>query len=165
LVTDERRERQRWHSVVANVFRECPQLSNHLLEHLWQHFAHPDHWLLFDDVAETWSVLAARGYVLGIASNFDSRLRQILKGHACLAFCPHVFVSTELGYSKPDERFFSEIERRLGALPQQLVMVGDDDENDVAAPRRRGWQAIALTRNSHSVSGIRALSELARLFP
>jgi putative hydrolase of the HAD superfamily len=165
MATDEARERQRWRDVVASVFQEWPQHVDELLVQLWQHFAATDHWPLFDDVAKTWGALSDRGYELGIASNFDARLPRILSGHACLASCQHVFFSTDLGYAKPDARFYREIERRLGAPPQDLLMVGDDEENDVSAPRSRGWQAIALDRNSGSTKGVRNLFELVNRLP
>jgi putative hydrolase of the HAD superfamily len=165
MATDEERERRRWRVVVADVFHEWPQHVDNLLAELWQHFSQAQHWPLFDDVATTWTTLMARGYELGIASNFDARLRKILAGHSLLAACRHMFVSTELGFAKPDQRFFREIEQRLDARPDELLIVGDDIENDVVAPRRRGWQTIALVRNSPSADGIRSLSELCDCLP
>jgi putative hydrolase of the HAD superfamily len=165
LATSELRERQRWRGVVAEVFGESEEAVDALLEQLWQHFAHCEHWPLFDDVAQTWEELAARGYVLGIASNFDARLRGILAGHACLASCPHVFVSTELGHAKPSERFYAAVEQRLNARPDEILMVGDDEINDVIAPRSAGWQALALSRKKPVAQGLDDLRQLAKQLP
>jgi putative hydrolase of the HAD superfamily len=165
LATNEVRERQRWRAVVAEVFCESPEMIDSLLEQLWQHFARGEHWPMFDDVAETWRELAARGYVLGMASNFDARLRSILAGHACLASCPYVFVSTELGHAKPSGRFFSAVQQRLKARPDEILMVGDDEINDVMAPREAGWQALALNRKDSTLRGLNSLRELASCLP
>lgn len=166
FATNEQRERQRWRAVVADVFAQWPHLVDELLEQLWQHFSQAEHWPLFADVAPTLSALAARGYELGVASNFDARLRRIAAGHPALAACRHVFVSTELGHSKPGVAFFNEAQRRLRAQPEEIVIVGDDFENDVSAPRRCGWRAIELCREPKMpTSGIRSLMELVEILP
>lgn len=165
LSTDEAVERQRWRAVVAEVFYESPQLVDELLEQLWQHFARPEHWPLFEDVMPAWTALVARGYWLGIASNFDGRLRQILAGHACLSSCRQIFVSTELGCSKPSQEFFRAIQRRLEVPPEKILIVGDDEENDVLAPRRAGWQSMALDRTGSSRGSLSSLLELTDCLP
>ena len=146
LATDAIRERSRWRTVVGDVFRERPADCDGIFKALWEHFADPQHWPLFDDVAPAWSELTARGFSLGIASNFDARLRQIIAGQACLANCEHVFVSTEIGHAKPALSFYRAIEQRLDAQPSEILIIGDDLENDVAAPRRAGWYSCAIVR-------------------
>lgn len=159
LTTDERRERQRWRAVVAEVFREWPDAVDELLENLWQHFAAPQNWPLFDDVVSTWQELTARGYTLGIASNFDGRLQAILSER--LELDPSLlFISTALGHAKPSENFFAAIQQRLSASAAEILMVGDDEENDVLAPRRAGWHALHLERGQHSSAAISGLNEL-----
>jgi len=165
VATDEQRERQRWRAVVVDVFAEWPHLVDELLEQLWHHFAQAKHWPLFADVEPILSVLSARGYELGIASNFDARLRGIITHHSALAACRHVFVSTELGYSKPSKAFFAEAQRRLSAQPDEILIVGDDFENDVSAPRNCGWQAIELCREKEPLSGISSLTQVLGLLP
>jgi putative hydrolase of the HAD superfamily len=161
FATDEDRERQRWRTVVDAVFRAAPPAIDALLDQLWHEFSLPQRWPLFDDVVSAWANLTARGYVLGIASNFDSRLRNILTGHSCLADCRQVFVSTELGWSKPSEFFYRSIQERLGAQPDEILMVGDDFENDVVAPRRAGWRSLELDRRSADPEVVKSLHELA----
>lgn len=162
LATNEERERDRWQRVVSEVFEDVPAAAEAILAELWEHFAQPQHWTLFDDVIETWRALADRGFTLGIASNFDARLRRILAGHEVLAACPHVFVSSEVGFAKPAQGYYRGVEARLGVRPEEILIVGDDFENDVAAPRRFGWNAIALDRESRNVKSgtLRNLREL-----
>jgi putative hydrolase of the HAD superfamily len=166
LATDERRERDRWRTVVVEVFAQWPHLVDDLLERLWQHFAQPENWPLFADVVPTLSALQARGYELGVASNFDARLRQVIAHHPPLQACRHVFVSTELGHAKPSAAFFAAAQSQLRAQPQEIMLVGDDFENDVAAPRRCGWQAIELGREgAPPPGGIRSLTDLVATLP
>jgi putative hydrolase of the HAD superfamily len=160
--TSEPLERARWQRVVAAVFEELPSATGEPFELLWHHFAQPGAWQLFDDVAPSLAELARRGYRLGIASNFDSRLSGIARALPPLAACERVFVSSEIGFSKPDERFFSGVEQRLGTFPRQMLLVGDDAVNDHEGALAAGWHAALLHREGPPASHehISALSEL-----
>lgn len=159
--TSDDRERQRWKAIVASVFLEVSPIEE-LFEDLWNHFGRAQHWRLFDDVGPTMQKLVARGARLGIASNFDSRLHAIVAEHPALAACEHVFVSSEVGYSKPSREFFRAIERRLAARSEDIVLVGDDVVNDVQGATAAGWRAVLLDRNGTSLgeNRIRILGEL-----
>jgi putative hydrolase of the HAD superfamily len=60
----------------------------------------------------------------------------------------HVVCTDDWGrrFWKPHPRAFSEMERRLGADPVDLVYVADNLSKDFAAPRRRGWRTIRIAR-------------------
>ena len=111
--TNESQERERWRLIVSQVIDDVPGHQEAIFERLWNHFGQPRHWRLYNDVAGAFGKLTKRGYRLGIASNFDARLRQIVAGHPPLAACNEVFVSSEVGFTKPDLRFFRTIEDRL----------------------------------------------------
>jgi putative hydrolase of the HAD superfamily len=143
--TDEDRERRRWEQIVGEVFDDVRPVGP-LFESLWTHFAQARHWSLFGDVACAWRELLARGRMVGIASNFDSRLHAICDGLPMLAECQHRFVSSEIGYRKPAAEFFVAIQDRLGLDPAELLLVGDDLENDFCAAQRAGWHAVLVVR-------------------
>src|SRR5437899_13853 len=92
--TSEPNERHRWRSIVGDVITDIPLGVDAVFEDLWQHFADPQHWRLYDDVAPTLTGLSRRGFQLGIASNFDGRLKNIIRGHSALSQCNSVFVSS-----------------------------------------------------------------------
>lgn len=145
--TSEELERERWRRIVYDVIDDIDDSQDLLLDALWQHFGSATSWRLFDDVAETWQQLARRGYLLGIASNFDSRLRAICVGHPPLHACQHIFVSSEVGCPKPEPQFYLEVERRLDLRPEQILIIGDDEAADVTGPLAAGWEAIWLRRD------------------
>ena len=134
---------------------------------LWEHFAAPAHWRLFDDAANAWRQLAAAGLTLGIASNFDDRLPPICRQLAPLDCCQHLFVSSQLGWRKPASEFFAAIAERLNLAPEELLFVGDDVDNDYGAACRAGWQAVLLDRTDHerdvSVPAEQTIRSLAEL--
>jgi putative hydrolase of the HAD superfamily len=164
LATNETIEHECWRQVIAFVFEDVEAAQqHHLFNMLWHHFARPEHWQLFDDVMPTWKELRARNYRLGIASNFDGRLRTILAGKKLLQGDELLFISTEIGFAKPSEQFYRRVEQQLQASPSEILLVGDDIENDVLAPRRADWQALALDRsgaNLEALSGLRKLCSL-----
>jgi putative hydrolase of the HAD superfamily len=145
--TSEALERERWQRIVRQVIDDVEGEAQRLLfERLWQHFALPEHWRLFEDVKPTLSELAARDFRLGIASNFDGRLHSIIAGHRPLQNCQAVFVSSEVGFAKPDPRFFAAITAHLGVPPHQVLLVGDDPLTDISAGSNFGWQTVFLDR-------------------
>ena len=83
--------------------------------------------------------------MIAIASNFDDRLPQILKGLRPLSGCQHVFWSSQIGFAKPDLRFFRYIERSLNLRPHQLLMIGDSEMADFGGARQAGWKATLVS--------------------
>lgn len=147
--TSETRERARWQAIVEFVFATPtnePETLKRIFDDLWQHFADPENWALYDDVARTWQELERQEIHLGIASNFDERLLTIAEHHSPLADCQHWFVSSQVGHRKPGPRFFAVIERELSLESDQLLLVGDDLENDYRAARAAGWHAYHVDR-------------------
>ena len=160
--TSETHERERWRRIVACVIDDVPDGANNVFEQLWQHFAQPRHWRLFADVAPALDELRRRGFRLGIASNFDARLHNIVRGLPELVVCEVVFVSSEVGFTKPDPRFFAAVANQLRATPQQIALVGDDLVADIQGATAAGWQAILLDRDGASAQPcIRTLAELS----
>jgi putative hydrolase of the HAD superfamily len=159
--TSESRERDRWRKIVHSVLDDVTNGSEALFESLWHHFAQPQHWRAFDDVAVL-DELLARGYRIGVASNFDDRLIPIANAHLSVATRDAIFVSSNVGYTKPDRRFFRTIEEKLGVNPTQIALVGDDEVADVRGATEAGWKAIRLDRSGSIVSAdtIRSLAGL-----
>jgi putative hydrolase of the HAD superfamily len=146
--TSEEWELERWFLIVRHVFAEAGDVIGEMIfTRLWQHFAEPNHWRVFPDVEPTITDLRRRGYQIGIASNFDQRLLSICRGHECLAKIEPIFVSSQVGWSKPASQFYKQIESITGLPPERIMLVGDDYENDVGAPRERRWQVIWLRRS------------------
>ena len=136
-------EMELWRNLVEQLFLDIPD-TEALFAQLWQHFANPDHWRVYQDVRGCWESLRQAGIEIGIASNFDNRLEPILAGLGLNDLASRVFHSAQLGFRKPDLRFYRAIETSWPS-PSRL-MVGDDYLNDFVAPRMCGWQSIQLVR-------------------
>lgn len=143
FATSRAREMDRWRQIVAEVFSDAAA-TDRIFADLWDHFGRPEAWRPVPAGHEL--VLAARrlGLPIVLASNFDERLLGLATAVEPLMLADHVFASSELGWRKPSGEFFREVERRLGLRPEQLLLVGDDPELDVAAARRASWHARPL---------------------
>jgi REG-2-like HAD superfamily hydrolase len=158
-------QRETWRSIVDGVF-QVPAARGELFEALWDYFAEPAAWRVFDDVMPTISTLRRRQLTLAIGSNFDDRIQVICSGLGLDAAMDEVFWSSQLGCAKPSQRFFEAIADRLQLKPSQLLMIGDRLEHDVRPPRDAGWQAVQLTRVEtpvHVADVIGDLQEVAKL--
>lgn len=161
LRTSETRERQRWEMIVKEVFTDLTDPTAAFHE-LWQHFAQPAAWSCFDDVQPTLVALSDRGFHLGIASNFDRRLRGIVAGLSALKPCQFLAISSELGWRKPASKFFAGLIDLAGCRAEEILLIGDDVANDVEGGRRAGLHTVLLDRRTAVVvpSVIHGLDEL-----
>jgi putative hydrolase of the HAD superfamily len=143
FATSRGREADRWRQIVADVFTGSAKIDR-IFADLWDHFARPESWRPMPGGQELVQAARAGGLPVALASNFDERLLGLAGAVEPLTLADHVFASSELGWRKPSGEFFRAVERRLGLGPEQLLLVGDDPELDIAAARRAGWHAQPL---------------------
>src|SRR5262249_34548519 len=108
LRTSEVREVERWRHVVAYVLDDVSD-SYACLQDLVLLFSRPQSWCLDPDAAATIEILASRGYALGMASNYDHRLRSVVAGLPALQRLQHLIISSEVCWRKPAPQFFQTV--------------------------------------------------------
>lgn len=59
----------------------------------------------------------------------------------------HFFSSKELGYKKPDPKFFSSIVEKLNLIPRECVMIGNLYEKDITGAKQAGLQTVLFSEN------------------
>ena len=150
LKTDEARDEGLWKQVVADVLSDVHSTGD-CFAALYEHFAQPDSWAVYDDVEPTIVSLAERGYPIIIASNFDKRLHTVCDQIPFLREFPRV-ISTEVGFNKPAPQFYERIVEVAGVSAQCVLMVGDDQINDVDGACAAGLQAVWLDRDDAGFS-------------
>jgi putative hydrolase of the HAD superfamily len=129
LRTSEEREQQRWRGIVGKVLDDVSD-SERCFQELYEHFSKPEAWRLDPEAAETINRLARLGYILGMASNYDHRLRQVAAGLPPLNHLQHLVISSEVGWRKPALQFFWAVCQSVGLPAAQILYVGDDLLND-----------------------------------
>lgn len=53
-----------------------------------------------------------------------------------------IFCSADIGFEKPDKRFFQEIICKLECLPEELVMIGDNYKKDIEGAKLCGIRTV-----------------------
>jgi putative hydrolase of the HAD superfamily len=148
--TDEATEIWRWRRIVTKVLPEVPD-PQMAFDELWDHFGRPESWRCFPDVAPALRAIHEAGIVVCVGSNFDGRLRQVVRGIPELNWAVDTLVvSSEVGFRKPHPTFFQAVCQRLGLAPRQVLCVGDDLENDVRGALRAGLSAMLLDRGAET---------------
>ncbi len=154
FATSEIAEREKWKSIVSEIFDDVVDASGPLFNSLWNHFAKPESWSVYDDVEDAWDRFVELDLVVGIASNFDDRLKEICAELKPLQDCENVFWSSRIGFAKPAKQFFETIESRLRIDSREILMVGDNYRNDYLGAINAGWKAVLLDRSLERSSDI-----------
>jgi putative hydrolase of the HAD superfamily len=161
--TDEARERSRWQAIV----REVLPVGNApgCFDELWAWYARPAAWSLNPEAAEIIGQLTDHGLFVGVASNFDSRLKSVLGGFRELgALRSRCVISSLVGWRKPAPEFFAELVRVAGRRPDEILHVGDDLQNDILGATAVGLQSVLFDPEGKS-SATPRIRQLRNLLP
>ncbi|XP_022776891.1 haloacid dehalogenase-like hydrolase domain-containing protein 3 [Durio zibethinus] len=116
-----------WKLVVA----EATGCSNdNYFEEVYEHYAHADAWSLPDGASETIFLIKNAGVKVAVVSNFDTRLKKILKELNVIDLFDAIIISSEVGYEKPDARIFKAALDQIDLEAGKVVHVGDDLKAD-----------------------------------
>ncbi len=141
-------EREWWMSVVRDAFgANMPKaILPAYFTRVFDLFRSAAAWELYPDSRSVLKDLRARGYRLGVISNFDSRLPDVLWNLGVDRYFERVFYSWQIGIAKPDAGIFRHALESVGVSPSQAVHIGDSLEEDAAGAQAAGLHAILLDR-------------------
>jgi putative hydrolase of the HAD superfamily len=163
LSTDEATERRRWRRIVSGVLPDIPD-PDLAFDELWEHFSWPASWRCFPDVTPALRALKEMGISLCVGSNFDGRLRGVVRGLPEMApWLDSLVISSEVGYRKPHPAFFHAACTHLGLPPERVLCVGDDVENDVRGAIRAGLSGLLLDRSAARPADLPHVASLTAL--
>lgn len=140
--------RSAWAALVDTTFGPAfrPPPSRTFFPQLWDRFAEPEAWRIFADVRPTLDHLAARGCRLGIVSNWDERLRPLLRALQLDKYFEIIVISCEAGAAKPSRRVFRLASQQFRLPPSVILHVGDSLRHDYTGALKAGFQARLLRR-------------------
>ncbi|QPJ63279.1 MAG: HAD-IA family hydrolase [Candidatus Nitronauta litoralis] len=145
-------ERRYWRDVVKRTFDACGGVDDfeNCFENIYDAFRSRDAWRLYEDVVESRLVerLKDKGVVLGIVSNWDSRLKEILDNLEIGHHFDFVLASTVIGSAKPDPLIFEKALQLSGTSPDQTIHIGDEPSTDITGARNLGIDAILIDRKN-----------------
>jgi putative hydrolase of the HAD superfamily len=158
--------RAAWGALVARTFAGSPLATDPVFfRELYEHFALPEAWRIFDDVLPALETLRTLRFKLAVVSNWDDRLRPLLGRLGLSGFFDVIVVSGELGVHKPAPIIFEHAARQLGVLSEAILHVGDSETEDAQGARAAGMKAVQLRRHAPSQppDQIASLKELTSL--
>ncbi len=166
-------EREWWRQRVAETFAGLYRFENFdgFFAALFEFFADPANWIVYDDVPPALDELRAQGLRLAVVSNFDARLYRILAGLGLDRYFDSVTISSEAGYAKPAPELFEFALSRSGASADQALHVGDAPHLDVTGATAAGIEAVLIRRPQERVkaappnAGAAVISSFPELMP
>jgi putative hydrolase of the HAD superfamily len=119
-----------------------------------------------DGAREVLDELRRRGYRLGVISNADGRVRDLLEQAGVAALLEFILDSSEVGVEKPDPLIFEAAASHLGLPASECAYIGDIYEIDILGARGAGLYPILIgdCPAEEPVERIGALKELLGMF-
>jgi putative hydrolase of the HAD superfamily len=161
-------ERAWWRRLVEDTFRTAdgarlPRPFDAFFERLFAHYGAAAAWRLAPGAAACLLELRARGLATGVVSNFDHRLRGVLRGLEIHHLLDVVVLPAEVGAAKPARAIFDAALKRLGLAGHQVAFIGNDPDEDLAGARAAGLRAVdagglATLRELPAALGLRSRS-------
>ena len=141
-------ERDWWGERIGETLRACGhegQLPPELVPALFEHFAGPEPWRVYDDVPSHLRRWRDHGIRLAVVSNFDQRLHRLLEALELADLFEAVVVSSAAGAAKPDPRPFQQALALLNLPAAAVWHIGDSPEDEQGA-RAAGLRCLLIRR-------------------
>ena len=134
-----------WHFLKPDVERTKAAYR----EAVARFFGRKEDVVLMEGVREIVPILAQK-YKLALAGNQPKQTKEKLARTGLMKYFASAAVSADIGFSKPDSRFFLEICRRLEEPVENCCMVGDRLDNDIYPANVLGMRTIWIRIGPHA---------------
>ena len=145
-------EKKFWKDLVYQVFKPLGGLErfDEYFELIFEVFVDSSNWKIHEDVIESkiFQKLKERKVILGVISNWDSRLFSTLENLKLADNFEFILPSAVVGSAKPDKKIFEEALRLSGVKPHEACHIGDEIKTDIDGARNIGIHAILLDREN-----------------
>jgi putative hydrolase of the HAD superfamily len=138
-----------WREFVGRVLKQA-RFNGDIgvfFDELYYYFGSAEPWEVYDDAIETINKLKILGYKSGIISNWDHRLKGLLKDIGLDKLMDHIIISSFVGYEKPDRRIFEYALTESKTLPEDAYHIGDSFQEDIVGALNVGINPIFIKRD------------------
>lgn len=141
-----------WQAIAETTFaatgvREQFTDFSAFFEQLYSYFATAEPWYVYDDVVPALKRWQEAGFELGIISNFDSRINQVLTALELRDFFGTITISSFSGTAKPNPGIFVVALEKHDCLPQEAWHIGDNLAEDYQGAKAAGIRPFLIKRN------------------
>ena len=145
-------EEKFWKNLVFEVFQPFGGLDrfDKYFQLIFEVFRDGANWKIYEDVIESqiFVKLKEQKIILGVISNWDSRLASTLDSLELTDHFKFILPSAVVGSAKPDKKIFAEAIRLSGVEPHEACHIGDEVKTDFDGARNAGIHAILLDRDN-----------------
>lgn len=153
-----------WTFLYRRLLEELGIDEPQLVEDLYATFSASTSYKVFDDVFPVLRRLEDAGFRLGLISNFEGWLQNVLVEQELGESFEVSVISGLEGVEKPDVRIYELAIARAGVEPQRAVHIGDSIAMDVRPAREVGMNVVLLDRvGRYPDSGCPTISSLKDL--
>ena len=144
--------KNRWKILVEDVFDQVAFNGDRdsCFLALYHAFERPEVWRIYTDVLPVIDALNKHGMDLGIISNWDARLRPLLKDLGLENHFKPIIISCEVGVEKPKKEIFEAAREQCNCSFSEIIYIGDQSDFDVVAPKKLGIKAFLIDRDKKS---------------
>lgn len=98
------------------------------------------------------------GYIVALLSNYNSDLRnRIAENGVAEIFGENIFISTEIGYQKPNPKAFEHAFQSLGLKPEEVIFI-DDSPMSLSTAESVGYHPLRFTSNKKLLEDLRSFN-------
>ncbi|HEX2056937.1 MAG TPA: HAD-IA family hydrolase [Actinomycetota bacterium] len=163
----EESSRRFWTFLYRRFLEELGHQDEALVDRLFEVFSNTSTYRLYDDVLPAMHDLAEQGYRLGLISNFERWLEEMLVELEVGHIFDVAVISGIEGVEKPDASIYLRALEKARVGPASAVHVGDSPGLDVEPARSVGMQTVLLDRlgrydahDGHRVASLKELPDL-----
>lgn len=137
---------ERYYGIIFDAL-EIPLAAHQgLTAQVNQHYNIPTNWRPYPEVRAVLAALRARGYPLGVVSDWDSGLPRILDHLGLLGDLDFVLASGATGLAKPQAAFYRLALQHAAVPAEEMIHIGDSFFADVSGARAAGMHGVLLDR-------------------
>ena len=157
-----------WRNVVAETFSQISLLEKFsnftdFFDEIYHFFATKDAWYIFPDVIPALKKCQQQNIQLGVISNFDTRLIQVLKMLDLEHFFASITISSLAGSAKPDANIFQQALNKHNVTAEFVWHIGDSIVEDYQGAKMIGINSFWLNRKAVSLNIENQLPNLSSL--
>ena len=141
-----------WFDLIRQVFQATDSTARFpdftaFAQALFRHYGTAAAWRIRGDAAALQDCLAAlrsAGHPVGVLSNFDHRLHDLLKALDIKEIFDAIVTPSGAGTKKPDRAMFLYFANRLGCRLEELIYIGDDSPEDAEEIASLGVRTLSV---------------------
>ncbi len=131
----------------ANVLKQFTDFHDFFRE-LYDYFQTSKPWYIYEETIDVLNQWQQQGIQLGLISNFDTRVYQVLDSLNLKSYFKTITISSLTGVAKPEAKIFLTALKKHNCLPENAWYIGDSLKEDYWGAKSVGMQSFWLKRKN-----------------